>query len=89
MEPGQAEADESAYADCAEDEENGTRDGDPSDDDEADGDDGADLGAGDGEVAEGEFLRRGGAATACVLEHFLVYSCVGGDRVNQGGEECK
>ena len=68
--PGEAESDEGADGDGAEDEDDGAGDGDPGDDDEAGGDDGAGFGAGDGEVAEGEFLRLGLLAAAYVFEHF-------------------
>ncbi len=69
VQPGKAESDEGADGDGAEYEDDSTGDGDPSDDDQAGGDDGAGFRAGDGEVAEGEFLRFGGAAAVCVIEH--------------------
>ena len=64
----------------------GAWDGDPGDDDEAGGDDGAGFGAGDGEIAEGE--SWGGA-----FRWRPAFSNIGGSwwleiGWNQGGEEC-
>ena len=77
VQPGEAEADKGADGDGAEDEDDSTGDGDPGDDDEAGGDDGAGFGAGDGEVAEGEFLGFGGLAAADVVEHTWLPGWVG------------
>ena len=56
----------------------GYRDGNPGDDDEAGGDDGARFGAGDRDVAEGKALRLGrGARAPDVFEHFYTPEPVG------------
>ena len=53
-----------------------------SDYDEGGGDDGADLGTGDGDVAEGELLGLGGAAHGLRFRTLLDCSWSGRDRVD-------